>query len=50
MGCPMGNADVFGGGNESDNFWQHLKAAGFISGNPADAGLPLYHAMRLTAC
>ena len=34
-----GTADVFGGGNESDNFWQHLKAAGFISGNPADAGV-----------
>lgn len=34
-----GTADVFGAGNESDNFWQHLKAAGFISGNPADAGV-----------
>ncbi len=34
-----GAADVFGGGNESDNFWQHLKAAGFISGNPADAAV-----------
>lgn len=34
-----GTADVFGGGNESDNFWQHLKAAGFISGNPGDAAV-----------
>lgn len=27
------------GWQQSDNFWQHLKAAGFISGNPADAGV-----------
>lgn len=31
-------ANTWDGGNESDNFWQHLKAAGFINGNPADAG------------
>lgn len=32
-------ADTWTGGNENDNFWQHLKAAGFITGNPADAGV-----------
>lgn len=30
---------VFTGAGESGQFWQHLRAAGFISGNPADAGL-----------
>lgn len=30
---------TFAGNAESGAFWQHLKAAGFISGNPADAGL-----------
>ena len=30
---------AFTGATESGAFWQHLKAAGFISGNPADAGL-----------
>lgn len=29
-------AQTFTGGGENDNFWQHLKAAGFINGNPAD--------------
>jgi type II secretory pathway pseudopilin PulG len=32
-------AETWSGGTESDNFWQHLKAAGFINGNPADAGV-----------
>jgi prepilin-type N-terminal cleavage/methylation domain-containing protein len=32
-------ANTFTGGDENDNFWQHLKAAGFINGNPADAGI-----------
>lgn len=32
-------ADVFTGAGEGAAFWQHLKAAGFISGNPADAGV-----------
>ena len=32
-------AQVFTGGGEGAAFWQHLKAAGFISGNPADAGV-----------
>lgn len=31
-------AQVFTGGGEGVAFWQHLKAAGFINGNPADAG------------
>lgn len=30
-------AQTFSGQGENDNLWQHLKAAGFISGNPADA-------------
>ena len=30
---------VFTGAGESGQFWQHMKAAGFISGNPADTGL-----------
>lgn len=30
---------VFTGGGEGAAFWQHLKAAGFISGNPADTGV-----------
>lgn len=29
--------DTFDGGSEHDNFWQHLRAAGFIAGNPSDA-------------
>lgn len=32
-------AQVFTGAGEGAAFWQHLKAAGFISGNPADAGV-----------
>jgi len=32
-------AQAFNGGGENDNFWQHLKAAGFITGNPADANV-----------
>lgn len=35
---------TFAGANESDNFFQHLRAAGFITGNPAAVGaaaLPL---------
>jgi prepilin-type N-terminal cleavage/methylation domain-containing protein len=28
-------AQTFTGGGENDNFWQHLRAAGFINGNPA---------------
>lgn len=32
-------AQVFTGGGEGAAFWQALKAAGFISGNPADAGV-----------
>ncbi|MHB8165670.1 MAG: prepilin-type N-terminal cleavage/methylation domain-containing protein, partial [Sulfuricella sp.] len=31
--------EVFTAGGESVPFWQALKAAGFISGNPADAGV-----------
>lgn len=31
---------VFGAGGEAVPFWQSLKAAGFISGNVADAGVP----------
>ncbi|MCB1644704.1 MAG: prepilin-type N-terminal cleavage/methylation domain-containing protein [Pseudomonadales bacterium] len=27
---------TWNGGGEHDNFWQHLRAAGYISGNPAD--------------
>lgn len=30
-------AQTFTGGGEGDNFWQHVRAAGFITGNPADA-------------
>lgn len=30
---------AFTGAGEAQEFWQHLKAAGFIAGNPADAGL-----------
>lgn len=30
---------TFTGANESGAFWQQLKAAGFISGNPADTGV-----------
>jgi prepilin-type N-terminal cleavage/methylation domain-containing protein len=32
-------AQTFTGGGESVAFWQHVKAAGFIAGNPADAGV-----------
>lgn len=48
VGVGAGDADgrleitanrTFAGNAESGAFWQHLKAAGFISGNPADAGL-----------
>ncbi|MGZ5781355.1 MAG: hypothetical protein ACXWIN_10415, partial [Burkholderiaceae bacterium] len=31
--------NVFTAGGETVQFWQQLKAAGFISGNPADAGV-----------
>lgn len=31
--------NTFAGSGEAGPFWQHLKAAGFIAGNPADAGL-----------
>lgn len=43
VGIPGGNGNgaltapinnTFNGGNEHDNFWQHLKAAGFITGDP----------------
>lgn len=30
--------DTWNGNNEHDNVWQHLRAAGYIAGNPADAG------------
>lgn len=30
--------NTWNGGGEHDNFWQHLRAAGYISGNPADQG------------
>lgn len=29
---------TFNGGGENMEFWQHLKASGYIKGNPADAG------------
>lgn len=29
--------DAFNGNNEHDNFWQHLKASGFMTGDPAAA-------------
>ncbi|HEY8100786.1 MAG TPA: prepilin-type N-terminal cleavage/methylation domain-containing protein [Burkholderiaceae bacterium] len=32
-------ANVFAAGGETVQFWQELKAAGFIAGNPADAGV-----------
>jgi prepilin-type N-terminal cleavage/methylation domain-containing protein len=32
-------AQTFTGAGENDNFWQHLRAAGFLTGNPADATL-----------
>ncbi len=35
--------NTWNGGGEHDNFWQHLRAAGYLSGNPADqaaASLP----------
>lgn len=32
-------AQVFTGAGEGAAFWQHLKAAGLIAGNPADAGV-----------
>lgn len=38
-GVILSNAgDTFTGGNENDNFWQHLRAAGFVSGDPNLAG------------
>lgn len=30
---------TFNGGGENMEFWQHLKASGFIKGNPADTGV-----------
>lgn len=33
------SATAFSGGGEGSNFFRHLRAAGFITGNPADAGL-----------
>lgn len=30
-------ANTWNGGNEHDNIWQHLRAAGYITGNPANA-------------
>ena len=33
------NAQAFTGGGEGQEFFQHLKAAGFLSGNPGDAGV-----------
>lgn len=32
-------ADAFAATGEEVPFWQHLRAAGFIAGNPADAGV-----------
>ena len=32
-------AQTFTGGGEGDEFFRHLKAAGFITGNPADVGV-----------
>ena len=32
-------ANTFNGGNEHDNFWQHLRAGGFITGDATLAGL-----------
>jgi len=31
-------AQTFNGQGDNDNFWQHLRAAGFITGNPSLAG------------
>lgn len=31
-------AQIFNGAGESAAFWQHLRASGFIAGNPADVG------------
>ena len=31
-------ASTFSGGGESDEFFRHLRASGFITGNPADVG------------
>lgn len=31
-------AQTFTGAGENDNFWQHLRAAGLLTGSPADAG------------
>lgn len=33
----VAQAQVFTGAGEGAAFWQHLKASGFLSGNPADA-------------
>lgn len=32
-------ANTFNGGDENDNFWQQVRAAGFITGDPAVAGV-----------
>ncbi len=32
-------AQAFTGGGENDEFFRHLRAAGFITGNPADVGV-----------
>ena len=31
-------AQTFNGGGEHDNFWQHLRAAGFLTGSVSDTG------------
>jgi hypothetical protein len=33
------SGDTFTGGGETATFFQHLKAAGFLAGNPADVGV-----------
>jgi len=34
----VGNDQTFSGGGEGAAFWQHLRAAGFLNGNPVDGG------------
>lgn len=34
----VGLGQTWSGAGENQQFWQHLKAAGFITGNPADTG------------
>lgn len=34
----ISRTEAFGNTGESDSFWQHLRAAGFLSGNPALTG------------